>query len=68
MFLMAAGTTEIAPGETVTYEDTLSSDAFDAIRDRVYTMQAYIIGSSEDFDIDENGYTAYYDGSLSVSN
>lgn len=55
MFIAALGTTELKPGESVVYADTLDSAAYDAVSSAV-SMKAFIIGTSNDFTIDEAGY------------
>ncbi len=57
MFILATGTTELQPGESVVYSDTLDSEAFGAISSAV-SMTAFIVGTSNDFTIDTNGYSA----------
>jgi hypothetical protein len=57
MFLAALGTTEIKPGETVTFSDTLDLTSTPGL-DTAITLTAYIVGTSDDFTIDANGYTA----------
>lgn len=56
-FMAALGTTELEPGKSVVYSDTLDSSAFSAINSAT-TLKAYIVGTSGDFTIDTNGYTA----------
>lgn len=57
MFIAALGTTELKPGEKIEFSDTIDSTAYEALS-TAETMTAYIVGTSEDFAIDENGYTA----------
>jgi hypothetical protein len=59
MFGLVLGTTEIAPGETLTYTEVLEGNAYNEIQDKVAYMAAFISGTSEDFVILEDGYTAY---------
>lgn len=57
MFAAIISETEIGPGETITFSDTLDREAYSAISP-VESMRAYIIGTSEDILIDTNGYVA----------
>lgn len=57
LFIAALGTTVLNSGESVVYSDTLDSAAFSALNTAV-SMKAFIIGTSSDFTIDTNGYTA----------
>jgi len=57
MFITVMNETELAPGEQIVFSDTLDAKAFAAIG-KAASMQAFIVGSSEDFTIDQNGYTA----------
>jgi hypothetical protein len=61
MFIAALSTTEIKAGEKIEFSDTLDSDAFSAIQKEFDHMSAYIVGSSEDFPINPEGYIAYPD-------
>ncbi|NLA85742.1 MAG: hypothetical protein GX847_00340, partial [Clostridiales bacterium] len=53
----ALTTTVLEPGETIEFSDTIDSTAYPALGTAL-TMTAYIVGTSEDFTINENGYTA----------
>jgi hypothetical protein len=57
MFMMMVGSYELKPGESITFSETLDLTSTPDLKSAV-TMTAYIIGSSSDFTIDENGYTA----------
>ncbi|MPM54665.1 hypothetical protein SDC9_101444 [bioreactor metagenome] len=57
MFIALVNETTLAPGEEIVFSDTLDTKAFAAVGNAV-SMQAYIVGSSVDFTIDQNGYTA----------
>ena len=57
MFIAVMDDTQLAPGEETVFSDTLDAAAFAAV-DKAVSMQAFIIGSSEDFTIDQNGYMA----------
>ena len=48
--------TALEPGETIEFSDTIDSTAYPALGTAA-TMTAYIVGASEDFTIDENGYS-----------
>lgn len=56
LFTMNTESTVIKAGEKVVYTDTLDSAAYAALKDKVVTMRAYIVGTSGNFAIDENGY------------
>lgn len=58
VFLAALGTTVIEPGRSVVFSDTLDAEAYKAISDKAVSMTAYIVGASEDFPIDADGYSA----------
>lgn len=57
MFMALMGETEIGPGEELVFSDTLSSEAYEAVKQAV-SMKATIIGTSDDFSINPDGYTA----------
>ncbi len=56
MFTMALTSTRIEPGKSLEFSDTLSGDVYAAIKDKVVYLKAYLIGSSDSFSIDDNGY------------
>lgn len=56
-FIALVNETVLNPGESITFSDTLDSTAYAALGSAV-TMRAYIVGTSEDFAIDGNGYAA----------
>lgn len=56
MFTMALTSTKIEPGKTLGFSDTLSGDVYAAIKDKVIYLKAYLIGKSDSFSIDDNGY------------
>jgi hypothetical protein len=55
-FTMALMYSKIQPGESVVYTETLSGDQFKAIKDKIASMKAYVIGNSDDFKIQSEGY------------
>lgn len=55
-FITALTSTEIEAGKTVDFNETLSGDEFKAIKDKIAYMKAYIIGSSDSFEINKDGY------------
>lgn len=57
MFIALMNATELKPGEKIEFSDTIDSTAYEALS-TAQTMTAYIVGTSDDFTIDENGYTA----------
>jgi hypothetical protein len=56
-FILTTGVTVLKPGESLEFSDTLDSAAYSAIKSAA-TMRAYIVGTSNDFAIDDAGYTA----------
>ena len=56
MFIAALTSTELKAGEKIEFTDTLDSTAYPAIS-TAETMTAFIVGTSDDFTINENGYT-----------
>lgn len=57
MFIAALTSTELKPGENIVFSDTLDSASNTSVASAA-TMTAYIVGTSNDFVIDENGYPA----------
>lgn len=55
LFIASLGTTELKPGESLVFSDTVSNADYSAIMTAV-TMKAFIVGTSNDFTIDTNGY------------
>lgn len=56
-FIAALGSYVIEPGRSVVFSDTLDAEEFKTVIDKAVSMTAYIVGTSEDFTIDANGYT-----------
>jgi hypothetical protein len=56
-FIALINETDIGPGEEIVFSDTLDSAAYEAL-DQAAKMTAYIVGTSEDFTIDADGYEA----------
>jgi len=48
--------TEIPAGKTVEFSEILDAKTYDEISGKAYYFKAVIVGSSEDFEINENGY------------
>ena len=59
MFSLVLSTTEIAPGQTVLFTETVSAEELGEAYGNVAYMIAYITGTSEGFAIEEDGYSAY---------
>lgn len=57
MFIALMNETVLQPGEKIEFSDTIDSTAYPGISTAT-TMTAYIVGTSSDFTISENGYTA----------
>ncbi|MPN29942.1 hypothetical protein SDC9_177399 [bioreactor metagenome] len=53
-FIQMVSNTKIEAGKTLEFSDTLSGDTYNAIKDKVVYMRAYITGSA-DF-INDEGY------------
>lgn len=58
MFILQTNTTLLKPGEKVTYTEVLDSAAYSPIESSAVLMRAYIVGSTADFVISTNGYSA----------
>lgn len=56
MFTMALTYSKIEAGESVVYTETLSGDQYKAIKDKIAYMKAYVIGTSDEFTLDTQGY------------
>ncbi len=57
MFIMLMNETSIAAGEEMVFSDTIDSGTNHLISSAV-TLSAYIVGTSDDFTVESNGYTA----------
>jgi len=55
MFNTLINETVIEPGKVIVFSDTLASGVYNAINP-VDSLKAYIVGTSDDFSIDTNGY------------
>jgi len=55
MFNTLINETDIEPGEEIVFSDTLASGVYNAINP-VDSLKAFIVGTSDDFAIDTNGY------------
>jgi hypothetical protein len=56
MFIMALTETVIEPGKSVEFSAELDKAAFDSIKSKAVYMQAFIVGKSEGFTVNPNGY------------
>jgi hypothetical protein len=56
MFMAVMGSYDLMPGDSITYSETLSLDDYPDLKSAT-TMTAYLVGTSENFTIDENGYS-----------
>mgnify|MGYP000848163894 CR=1 FL=1 len=59
LFTMALTQTTLAPNETLVFEQILSFESYEAIKDQIYELQAFIIGTSEFVEFSANGYSAF---------
>ncbi len=55
-FTMMLTSTTIEAGKTVEFSELLEQGTFGGIKDRVKYMKAYIVGNSDDFGINPDGY------------
>lgn len=55
-FVEILTSTEIPAGKTVEFSEILDAKTYDEISGKAYYFKAVIVGSSEDFEINENGY------------
>ncbi|HEX2926521.1 MAG TPA: BsuPI-related putative proteinase inhibitor [Ruminiclostridium sp.] len=56
MFTMAMINSKIDAGESVVYTETLGGDQYKAIKDKIASMRAYVLGSSDKFNLNTEGY------------
>jgi hypothetical protein len=66
-FIMELTETVINPGEKVEFTDKLDSAAYGRIKENVNTVKAYIVGTSQDFEINTEGYEAQIPGLSSAA-
>ena len=59
MFIMALTETVIELGDSVEYSAILDGDFYSSIKDQIYILRGYIVGTSESFEINESGYDYY---------
>lgn len=57
-FIMALTSTTIRPGDALEFKDTLSGEAYKALKAKAMYLKAYITGESDNFNINHNGYIA----------
>lgn len=57
-FIAALTTTVIEAGATLEFTELLEGEAYDGIKDEVKYMTAYIVGTSEAFSVNQEGYEA----------
>ncbi len=55
-FITVLTSSKIEAGKTLNFSETLSGDEFKAIKDKAVYLKAYIIGSSDSFNINPDGY------------
>ncbi|HEX2925365.1 MAG TPA: S-layer protein, partial [Ruminiclostridium sp.] len=56
MFTMAMINSKIDAGESIVYTETLGGDQYKAIKDKIASMRAYVLGSSDKFNLNTEGY------------
>ncbi len=57
-FMQALSDIDIEPGEQLNYTETLDGDAFASIKDSASLLKAFITGTSNDFEVNKDGYEA----------
>ena len=57
-FIAALTDTRIESGEKVEFSAEIEKETYDRIKDEIAYIKAFIVGSSDDFHIDANGYYA----------
>lgn len=55
-FTMMLTSSVIEAGKSIDFSETLNGDQFEAIKDRIVYLKAYVIGSSDSFVINTDGY------------
>ncbi|HEY5585598.1 MAG TPA: S-layer homology domain-containing protein [Ruminiclostridium sp.] len=55
-FMMVLTSSVIEAGKSVDYSETLNGDEFNAIKDKAVYLKAYVVGSSDSFIINADGY------------
>lgn len=58
LFIAALTTTEIGPGEKIEFSDSIESAIYSPVKDKVTSIKAYITGTSDDIEINPDGYEA----------
>jgi len=58
LFIASLSTTTIKAGERAVFTEELASDVYSPIRDKVSLIKGYIVGTSENFVINPDGYIA----------
>ncbi len=58
-FTMALTQTVLAPQETLVFEQLLIAETYAPLKDHVFELKAYLVGSSEAYEISAEGYSAY---------
>lgn len=56
MFTMALINSKIGAGESIVYTETLGGDQYKAIKDKIASMKTYVLGSSDEFTLNIDGY------------
>jgi S-layer homology domain. len=55
-FIQMLTATEIEPGKTVEFKENIQGDLFNTLKDKAVYMRAYIIGESNNFAVNADGY------------
>ena len=58
MFAQIVTTTTIEPGKEAVFSDVIDAAAYSAFKDKIQSAVGYIIGTSDDFKINPDGYCA----------
>jgi hypothetical protein len=56
MFILSMSTTVIEPGDTAKFTEILTGDVYNGIKNKISMMKAYIVGTSDSFSINPDGY------------
>lgn len=56
LFMMVLTETVIEPGKTAEFSDEVGNDLYDGILEKAVYMKAYIMGTSDDFTVNADGY------------
>lgn len=58
MFAQMVTTTKIEPGKEVVFSDIIAAETYSAFKDKMKTVVGYLVGTSDDFEVNSDGYRA----------